>query len=178
MDEHLQLNETYSKLGTNSTNYNYSNTMTKEELSSTYELVSNASDDNSQETNVSSLDLWNATEMLSSHFDILGSSNLTLYNQTESDLRIGPSLNFTPTASPTPEKVYWAIALVVLPFLTIFGNILVILSVYKEKNLKTATNYFIVSLAFADLLVAITVMPFAVYILVSLSFKDYISKIS
>lgn len=65
------------------------------------------------------------------------------------------------------EKVYWALMLVILPFLAVFGNILIILSVYKERSLQTATNYFIVSLAFADLLVAAAVMPFAVYVLVS-----------
>lgn len=65
------------------------------------------------------------------------------------------------------EKVYWALVLVLLPFLAVFGNILVILSVYKERTLQSVTNYFIVSLAFADLLVAGVVMPFAVYFLVS-----------
>ncbi|KAH6930335.1 hypothetical protein HPB50_012833 [Hyalomma asiaticum] len=73
-----------------------------------------------------------------------------------------------PTDAQQPaEKVYWALMLVILPFLAVFGNILIILSVYKERSLQTATNYFIVSLAFADLLVAAAVMPFAVYVLVS-----------
>lgn len=66
-----------------------------------------------------------------------------------------------------PDKFYWALCLILLPFLAIFGNILVIASVYKEKSLQSVTNYFIVSLAFADLLVAAIVMPFAVYYLVS-----------
>ena len=66
-----------------------------------------------------------------------------------------------------PEKLYWALLLILLPFLAVFGNILVILSVYKERTLQSVTNYFIVSLAFADLLVAGVVMPFAVYFLVS-----------
>lgn len=37
------------------------------------------------------------------------------------------------------------------------------MSVIREKNLKTVTNYFVVSLAIADLTVAAAVMPFAVY---------------
>lgn len=65
-------------------------------------------------------------------------------------------------------KVYWALLLIPLPLVAVIGNILVILSVYKEKSLQTVTNYFIVSLAFADLLVAAVVMPFAVYVLVSI----------
>ncbi|KAI1285953.1 Dopamine D2-like receptor [Halotydeus destructor] len=64
-----------------------------------------------------------------------------------------------------PDKVYWALLLIVLPFLAVFGNSLVILSVYKERSLQSVTNYFIVSLACADLLVASVVMPFAVYFL-------------
>lgn len=62
---------------------------------------------------------------------------------------------------------YWALILILFPILTLFGNILVILSVCRERSLQTVTNYFIVSLAIADLLVAVVVMPFAVYFLVS-----------
>ncbi|KAJ8965852.1 hypothetical protein NQ317_007786 [Molorchus minor] len=60
---------------------------------------------------------------------------------------------------------YWALILVLFPIFTLFGNVLVILSVYRERTLQSATNYFIVSLALADLLVAVVVMPFAVYVL-------------
>ncbi|XP_077562050.1 dopamine D2-like receptor [Haemaphysalis longicornis] len=89
-----------------------------------------------------------------------------------------PGNESSPDASRLPaeeqqpaEKVYWALMLVILPFLAVFGNILIILSVYKERSLQTATNYFIVSLAFADLLVAAAVMPFAVYVLVNVDWE-------
>lgn len=62
---------------------------------------------------------------------------------------------------------YWALILLLFPILTLFGNVLVILAVCRERILQSATNYFIVSLALADLLVAVVVMPFAVYVLVS-----------
>lgn len=52
------------------------------------------------------------------------------------------------------------------------GNVLVCLSVYLEKALKTTTNYFIVSLAFADLLLAVLVLPLFVYAEVSYSGRD------
>ncbi|XP_029156535.1 dopamine D2-like receptor isoform X1 [Nylanderia fulva] len=62
---------------------------------------------------------------------------------------------------------WWALILVIVPCLTLFGNVLVILAVVRERALQTVTNYFIVSLAVADLLVAVLVMPFAVYVLVN-----------
>ena len=59
---------------------------------------------------------------------------------------------------------YWSLILLVFPLLTVFGNVLVVLGVYKERSLRTVTNYFIVSLAIADIMVAILVMPLAVYV--------------
>ncbi|XP_043461646.1 dopamine D2-like receptor isoform X2 [Leptopilina heterotoma] len=86
----------------------------------------------------------------------------------------GTSYNFSNCINSTSsdwdkEEVnnWWALILVVVPCLTLFGNVLVILAVVREKALQTVTNYFIVSLALADLLVAVLVMPFAVYVLVN-----------
>lgn len=59
---------------------------------------------------------------------------------------------------------YWTLVLLIFPIFTVFGNVLVVLSVYREKTLQTVTNYFIVSLAIADIMVAILVMPLAVYV--------------
>ena len=63
-------------------------------------------------------------------------------------------------------KNYWAIIVGLVCIIVVIGNVLVIVSVYKEKVLQNITNYFIVSLAVADLLVAGFVMPFSVYVLV------------
>ena len=46
-------------------------------------------------------------------------------------------------------------------FSAIFGNILVIVSVFRCRRLRVVSNSFLVSLAFADLLVAVFVMPFS-----------------
>ncbi|GAU97330.1 hypothetical protein RvY_08649 [Ramazzottius varieornatus] len=78
-------------------------------------------------------------------------------------LQNGTNLTGSGDVTDHPEN-YWALFLLIFPILTIFGNALVILSVSREKSLQTATNYFIVSLASADLFVAAGVMPFAVYI--------------
>ncbi|XP_059165148.1 D(2) dopamine receptor A-like, partial [Physella acuta] len=61
------------------------------------------------------------------------------------------------------EYKYWNILLIIFPLFTVFGNVLVVMSVFKEKSLKTVTNYFISSLAIADIMVAVAVMPLAVY---------------
>lgn len=42
----------------------------------------------------------------------------------------------------------------------ILGNLLVIVSVMRHRKLRIITNYFVVSLAFADMLVALAVMTF------------------
>jgi len=61
----------------------------------------------------------------------------------------------------------WAVILLIFPVFTLFGNSLVVLSVFKEKSLRTATNYFIISLATSDIMVALLVMPFQIYVEVS-----------
>ncbi|XP_039249969.2 uncharacterized protein LOC120327692 [Styela clava] len=57
-------------------------------------------------------------------------------------------------------KKHWA-AMAVLPIIAFVatGNILVIMAVKLDHKLRSSTNYFLTSLAMADLLVAITVMP-------------------
>ncbi len=44
-------------------------------------------------------------------------------------------------------------------FITAAGNILVCLAIARERKLQNTTNYFLMSLAIADCLVAILVMP-------------------
>lgn len=53
-----------------------------------------------------------------------------------------------------------AVVMIAIMAGAVFGNILVVLAVIKFERLRAITNYFIVSLAFADFLVAILVMPF------------------
>lgn len=49
---------------------------------------------------------------------------------------------------------------------TAAGNILVCLAIAWEKRLQNVTNYFLMSLAVTDLMVAILVMPFSILTLV------------
>ncbi|KAH8379843.1 hypothetical protein KR009_007555 [Drosophila setifemur] len=65
-------------------------------------------------------------------------------------------------AVPEWEAMLTALVLSVIIVLTIIGNILVILSVFTYKPLRIVQNFFIVSLAVADLTVALLVLPFNV----------------
>uniref|UniRef100_A0A1A9WE30 G-protein coupled receptors family 1 profile domain-containing protein n=1 Tax=Glossina brevipalpis TaxID=37001 RepID=A0A1A9WE30_9MUSC len=65
-------------------------------------------------------------------------------------------------AVPEWEAIFTAIILSVIIVLTVIGNILVILSVFTYKPLRIVQNFFIVSLAVADLTVALLVLPFNV----------------
>ncbi|XP_051977663.1 5-hydroxytryptamine receptor 2B-like [Xyrauchen texanus] len=60
------------------------------------------------------------------------------------------------------QQLRWAALLILLVIIpTIGGNILVILAVSLERKLQNATNFFLMSLAVADLLVGVLVMPIA-----------------
>lgn len=65
-------------------------------------------------------------------------------------------------AVPEWEAAITAIILSFIIMATVVGNILVILSVFTYKPLRIVQNFFIVSLAVADLTVALLVMPFNV----------------
>ncbi|KAH3690097.1 tyramine/octopamine receptor-like [Dreissena polymorpha] len=53
-----------------------------------------------------------------------------------------------------------SIAMISLAICTILGNIFVVHAVFANKALRIVPNFFIVSLAIADMLVAVLVMPF------------------
>ncbi|XP_071991319.1 5-hydroxytryptamine receptor 2A [Engystomops pustulosus] len=57
------------------------------------------------------------------------------------------------------EKNWPALLTVTVIVVTIAGNILVIMAVSLEKKLQNATNYFLMSLAIADMLIGFLVMP-------------------
>lgn len=68
----------------------------------------------------------------------------------------------------TVIKILLGSLLLSLSLLTIFGNLLVFYAIHTEKRLRTVSNIFILSLAFADLIVGFIVMPLsAVYIILN-----------
>jgi len=69
------------------------------------------------------------------------------------------------TTTTALMPVRWgAMALGLIVIATMFGNILLCLAVMTEHRLQNMTNYFLASLAVADLLVAVVVMPLGVVV--------------
>ncbi|NP_001240691.1 5-HT4 receptor [Aplysia californica] len=62
-----------------------------------------------------------------------------------------------------PARITISAILICVPILTVVGNWVVILAVITHRKLRTITNAFVVSLAVADMSVALFVMPFSIY---------------
>lgn len=85
-------------------------------------------------------------------------------NSTE----LAENLNYTVTALNTSHTSYenldlpYTVCEVLVAICAVFGNGLVIIVFSKEKKLRRRTNYYIISLATADLLVGLFAIPFAI----------------
>ncbi|XP_077164460.1 5-hydroxytryptamine receptor 2C isoform X2 [Paroedura picta] len=87
------------------------------------------------------------------------SHNLTLNQSSPTSDPLNISEGAEVSRKSISEKNWPALLILIIILLTIGGNILVILAVSLEKKLQNATNYFLMSLAVADMLVGILVMP-------------------
>ncbi|XP_041370698.1 dopamine receptor 2-like [Gigantopelta aegis] len=85
-----------------------------------------------------------------SEFELNGYSTISFLNSSEN----GTELDL--------KHPIVGICLSCFSFITIVGNLMVIIAVFKEIYLRTVTNYFIVSLAVADMMVGGVVMPFSI----------------
>ncbi|KAI1707544.1 7 transmembrane receptor (rhodopsin family) domain-containing protein [Ditylenchus destructor] len=77
------------------------------------------------------------------------------------------SSNATADIDANWKQEWYMLALVLMPLACIVGNSLVVAAVWTTRALQTPTNYLLVSLACADLLVGTAVMPFNIYMAVN-----------
>jgi hypothetical protein len=73
--------------------------------------------------------------------------------------------HLTKTTSTIPfwVRILTVTCMILIDISAFFGNLLVICAFFRTRRLQTVTNYFIASLAFADALVALFVLPLSIY---------------
>lgn len=92
--------------------------------------------------------------------DHVGGYDITSFNNISS-----PSVNSTAIDESIPHSPKWGVlAIIFIVFCTALGNLLVCLAVIWDRRLQNMTNYFLMSLAIADFLVSILVMPFGMIV--------------
>ena len=77
---------------------------------------------------------------------------------------------------PMPMIIILTLAYVLVFLLGVVNNCLVVCVIYRNRHLRTVTNYFIANLAVADILVCILVLPITLFnnIFVGKSFSIYL----
>lgn len=99
----------------------------------------------------------NGTTHLMMITDISNTSNpnqTTITSEFDEDTTLSSMIN--------GQNNYWALSALILVLGTAAGNILVCLAIAWERRLQNVTNYFLMSLAITDLMVAILVMPLGI----------------
>lgn len=95
--------------------------------------------------------------------NVLAQSNLSSITETDIESTTSPMID--------DQNNYWALSALILVAGTAAGNILVCLAITWERRLQNVTNYFLMSLAITDLMVAILVMPLGILSLVKGEYK-------
>lgn len=99
--------------------------------------------------------------MFTSSQIFISSENLTAINRNRCHEFAG-SISAAPEYSDGVRYVISAVLVLIL-FCTILGNGTMLLAILTHKKLHTLSSAYVVSLAVADLLIAILVMPFYIY---------------
>lgn len=75
---------------------------------------------------------------------------------------VGPTVDNVSFDGDSEVQNWWALLALFLVLATAAGNILVCLAICWERRLQNVTNYFLMSLAVTDLMVAVLVMPIGI----------------
>ncbi|XP_051880804.1 orexin receptor type 2 [Pristis pectinata] len=95
-------------------------------------------------------------------------TDLLLTNDTNISAALGPAVDYDQEFITYlwqeylyPKEYEWVLiaAYIAVFILALVGNILVCVAVWKNHHMRTVTNYFIVNLSFADILVTIICLP-------------------
>ena len=89
--------------------------------------------------------------------NLFGSLNYSIINDSEKldgDFEIE-----SPFRHPLYMRVIYSVAYITIMIIAIVGNSLVVGVVYRNQSMHTVTNYFIVNLAIADIMVAVICLP-------------------
>ncbi|KAF7991773.1 hypothetical protein HCN44_010574 [Aphidius gifuensis] len=115
--------------------------------------------DNDKNVNLTSDKVWdNVTRIFNSSDEFMINSSVDNFNNNNN--------SFIDVNNNNELNNWWAMLAVVLVIGTAAGNVLVCLAISWERKLQNVTNYFLMSLAITDLMVAILVMPLGVLTLV------------
>lgn len=85
---------------------------------------------------------------------------LNLTNTTSSVFNVVGPTTVSKTLSPGPSNIVAAVFVALQIVVALGGNFIVIASFYTFRDLRTKCNFFIISLAISDVLVALIAMPF------------------
>lgn len=95
--------------------------------------------------------------------DLPAETNLTSETVDLPELPIEPQATGTSSTSLTAGFIIISVILSTIVVCTFVGNLFVVIAILVDKNLQTAANLLVLSLAVADFMVACLVMPLGAY---------------